>query len=203
MAALGATAGSSVLSADNWPDSAVPQTEGLKGQRIGYFCLLKRLTIGAKRNLACALAHGEFIAHIDSDDHSEPGRLADQMARLLASGKAVTGYHSLLFTNGSSWWRFEGPVFSGIVGNQHGVFGTSLLYRRDWWRKHPFVDGPKQFTNYEDRAFVLTAIQDSQLVEAPAGDLMYARVHGENTSPKGISGPMWKRIEAPASMVIA
>ena len=81
MAVAGATACSSALSAGNLPDSAAPQTEGLKGQRIGYFCLPKRLTIGAKRNLACSLAHGDYIAHLDSDDRSAPDRLTDQMAR--------------------------------------------------------------------------------------------------------------------------
>jgi hypothetical protein len=112
--------------------------------------------------------------------------MEDQMGRLLASGKAVTGYHSLLFTNGAAWWRYEGQVFSGILGARtFGVFGTSLLYRKDWWRAHPFIDGPKNFDNHEDKAFVLTAIQANQLVEAPCGDHMYARIHADNTSPKG------------------
>ena len=198
-AILGATAGSNGLMASNWPDSTFLDGDGPNGRRIAYFCLPKRLTIGAKRNLACWLARGEFVAHIDSDDCSGPDRLTDQITRLLESGKAVTGYHSLLFTNGSSWWRYDGQVFSGIVGNVRGVFGTSLLYRKDWWQKHPFVAGPKDFRDYEDRAFVLAAVRDGQLIEAPAADMMYARVHPDNSSPKGIGDPVrWKRVAEPS-----
>jgi glycosyltransferase involved in cell wall biosynthesis len=51
-------------------------------------------SIGAKRNLGCEAARGEIIAHWDDDDYSAPGRLEDQVRRILTSGKAVTGYNS-------------------------------------------------------------------------------------------------------------
>jgi len=198
-AILGATAGQGALLTSNWPDTTCPADGGSGSRKIAYFCLPKRLTIGSKRDLACSLAHGEFIAHFDSDDWSGPDRLTDQMTRLLTSGKAVTGFHSMLFTNGSAWWRYNGQVFSGISGRMLGVFGTSLLYRKDRWRKHQFIAGPKDFRDYEDREFVLAAIRDGQLVEAPAVDMMYARVHPDNSSPKGIGDPVrWKRVAEPS-----
>ena len=195
----GATAGCSGLMASNWPNATGARDDAPNSWKIVYFCLPKRLTIGAKRNLACTLASGTFVAHADSDDYSAPDRLEDQVNRLLSSGKAVTGYHSMLFTTGSSWWRYEGQVFSGLPGKLPGVFGTSLMYRRDWWEKHHFVDGPKNFDNHEDKAFVMEAIQSGQLIGVPAGQRMFARVHSENTSPKGVGDPVrWKRVDAAA-----
>src|SRR3954465_8432998 len=55
-----------------------PGTLGCTGARLG---------IGAKRNWGCQRATGELIAHWDDDDYSAPTRLADQVARLLESGK--------------------------------------------------------------------------------------------------------------------
>ena len=64
--------------------------------------------IGAKRNYGCERAAGDVIAHWDDDDYSAPERLADQVQRLLESGKAVTGFHSMRFTDGVRWWKYEG-----------------------------------------------------------------------------------------------
>lgn len=171
-------------------------SHGGTDRRIRYYPVPGRLTIGEKRNLCCTRSEGEYIVHFDSDDWSAPDRISDQMARILAGNKAVTGYHHLLFTSNDTnrWWRFEGPVFNNIPKGRFGVFGTSLLYRRDWWKKHRFVAGPQNFSNYEDGAFVKAAIQEDQLLEAPARDWMVARVHSDNSSPKGISGSQWVEV---------
>ena len=98
--------------------------------RIRLIHLDGRPEIGAKRNYGCARAAGDVIAHFDDDDYSAPGRLADQIARLLESGKAVTGFHSMRFTDGLRWWKYE--------GTRNYALGTSLCYRRSWWREHSF-----------------------------------------------------------------
>ena len=193
MAALRAKAGPEWLRRADWPDTRALDAEGATGREIAYFCLPRRLTIGAKRNLACALASGEFICHLDSDDWSADGRIADQMKRLLSSGMDVTGYHSMLFTDSSRWWRCDGPKFD----NQMGAFGTSLLYRKSWWKAHPFVDGPKDHANYEDKPFVLQAMRAGRFIGAPGGDLMFARIHADNTSPKGPSSSIYKPVVRP------
>ena len=193
IAILGATAGQGAILEANRPDSTFPDGNG---SSIAYFCLPKRLTIGAKRNLGCALARGEFIAHFDSDDWSAPERLDDQMRRLTASGLALTGYHSMLFTDGARWWRFDGPDVQG----GKGAFGTTLLYRREWWKKHPFSDGPKNRTDSEDRPFVQTAMMAGRFTSAPAKEMMIARVHGGNTSPKGTTGWKYKSVPVPENL---
>ena len=57
-------------------------------------------TIGEKRNFGAGRARGAVIAHWDDDDYSAPDRLEDQVGRLLQSGKAVTGYFAMRFTDG-------------------------------------------------------------------------------------------------------
>ena len=136
---------------------------------------------GAKRNYGCECAAGEIIAHWDDDDYSAPGRLADQIERLLESGKAVTGFHSMRFTDGVRWWKYE--------GTRNYALGTSLCYRRAWWNAHrfPFVQVG------EDNQFVAMAHSAGELVTADAGDLMFATNHSGNTSPRKL-GDNWKLI---------
>jgi glycosyltransferase involved in cell wall biosynthesis len=140
------------------------------------------IEIGAKRNFGCERAAGEVIAHWDDDDYSAPGRLADQMERLASSGKAVTGYRTMRFTDGADWWLYEGsPLYA---------LGTSLCYRKDWWRKHPF---PARNIG-EDNEFVTAAAVRGELAVSEAGDLMHATIHPGNTSVRQLSGASWKRL---------
>jgi O-antigen biosynthesis protein len=141
------------------------------------------LTIGAKRNLGCELAMGEIVAHWDDDDHSAPGRITDQAGRLLSSGKAVTGYHSMVFRNSADGlrWRYSGALDYAI--------GTSLCYLKSWWRTHPF---PSVYVG-EDNQFVTMTREEGQLITADAGHLMYANIHPGNTSQKIINEVSWAR----------
>lgn len=145
------------------------------GAPIAVVYAPEMMTIGAKRNLGCDMARGEIVAHWDDDDHSAPGRLADQVARLADTGKAVTAYHSMKFTDGRDWWLYEG------IENFVGV-GTSLCYRRDWQLAHPFP--PRQLS--EDGAFVQAAVSAREFVTATAGDLMHATIHAGNTSRRDL-----------------
>jgi glycosyltransferase involved in cell wall biosynthesis len=138
--------------------------------------------IGDKRNLGCDRALGDIVAHWDDDDWSAPERLADQVARLIETGLAVTGYRTMRFTDGSRSWLYTGsPLFA---------LGTSLCYLREWWRAHPFP----QIQIGEDNVFVDAANQAWQLATVDAGELMYATVHATNTSPRSCSGSSWEEI---------
>lgn len=135
--------------------------------------------IGQKRNFGSERADGKVIAVWDDDDFSAPGRLADQLARMQEQNKAVTGYHSMLFTDGQQWWQYS--------GSENYALGTSLCYRRDWWQRHPF----KAVQVGEDNGFVADAAAHGQLISANAGGLMYATIHDANTSPRRM-GAAWK-----------
>ena len=147
--------------------------------RIRLVHLADRLEIGVKRNHGCEQAAGDVITHFDDDDYSAPRRIADQIARLVESGKAVTGFHSMRFTDGANWWRYE--------GTRNYAIGTSLCYRRDWWKAHRFP----ALQVGEDNAMVAEAYSAGQLVTADAQGLMYATIHAGNTSPRRM-GDNWK-----------
>lgn len=151
--------------------------EGLAGASITYLRLDLRLTVGAKRNVACERASGEIIVHFDSDDWYAPGRIADQVASLKASGKAVTGYRNIRFTDGETWW---------LNRNWPGGYGATLCYRRDWWHRHPFPP----LREGEDWEFVAAAMRRGEFVARDAGDFMHATIHADNTSARVI-GAGW------------
>jgi glycosyltransferase involved in cell wall biosynthesis len=144
--------------------------------RIRLVVLSGAAEIGMKRNVGCELAAGDVIAHWDDDDCSAPGRLSDQIGRMEETGVAVTGYHSMRFTDGVRWWLYE--------GSPNYALGTSLCYRREWWAAHKF----KSVQVGEDNQFVAEANHARQLSSVDARDLMYATIHNANTSPRNMAG---------------
>lgn len=149
-------------------------------------------TIGAKRNLGCSILTTEVIAHFDDDDLSESGRLADQVSRLQQTGLAVTGYNKLKFRRESDGAWFE------YSGTSQWVFGTSLVFRRDWWLRHKF---PEEQIG-EDNGFVNTAAMAHQLAVSSTA-LMSAGIHNGNTSPKIVAGRAWVPVAEPEAYAAA
>jgi glycosyl transferase family 2 len=142
-------------------------------ERIRLVHLAETRSIGEKRNFGCERASGELICHWDDDDCSGPGRLASQVETLCRDGnKAVAGFHSMRFTDGTRWWKY--------IGTKNYALGTSLCYRKDWWTVNRFQS--RQIG--EDNAFTANAHSHRQLITADAGDLMYATIHPGNTSPR-------------------
>jgi glycosyltransferase involved in cell wall biosynthesis len=143
--------------------------------------------IGDKRNIGVRFATGEVVCHFDDDDFSAPDRIADQMRRMEETGKAVTGYHTMLFSDGTKWWRYHGI----------GVFalGTSLCYRRQWALDHPF---PSLHVG-EDSGFVCYASNARQLASVDAGEHMAASIHAGNTSHRVIAS-QWLEVLTPPDL---
>jgi glycosyltransferase involved in cell wall biosynthesis len=150
--------------------------------RIRLIHLAEQRNIGEKRNFGCSQAIGEIICHWDDDDWSGPQRLERQINMLNESGSAVAGFHSMRFTDGPRWWKYEGTA--------NYALGTSLCYRRQWWQGHAF--DAKNIG--EDNAFVSVASSAQQLASVDAGELMYATIHPGNTSPRCM-GDNWKVIK--------
>lgn len=141
---------------------------------VSYLRTDERLNIPAKRNLLCRLAAGEIICHFDSDDWSAPDRISDQVARLEEGARAVTGYFSMVFKDE------ETAQFYLYVGSWTTPLGTSLAYRRSWWKQHPFNES---LIIGEDSEFARIAINyRSQFIATHAEDRMCARLHPDNTN---------------------
>lgn len=148
--------------------------------RIAVVMVGAGVNVGNKRNIGCECALGDIIAVWDDDDYSAPARLTDQVNRLWFTGKEVTGYHTMKFTDGERWWIYRGGA--GFV------LATSLCFTRLWWSKHRFAD----MQVGQDELFGSIAAQHKQLDSQPDLDLMYATNHPGNTSPRAIcAGSNW------------
>ncbi len=131
-----------------------------------------------KRNTVNAIAKGEIICHFDSDDWSDPRRLESQMHLMQETDKEVIGFHSMLMADEKEGLGFR---FNGPKPLDRYCLGTSLLYTKTFWQKHPF-DESKAIAS--DVAFIDAAYSAKELATADAGSLMVARIHEGNTSKK-------------------
>ncbi len=167
---------------DDFDDISFP--DGIEHPLVRYhrlsYLVGTGINIPMKRNKVNALA-GDIICHWDSDDHSEPGRIAQQLKLMEESGKAVVGYHSMLFFD-----ERRNEVARYVAPQNVYALGTSLLYRREFWEAHPFIEG--RFTG-SDTDFVRFARDAKQLATIDGGQMMVARCHDGNTGPKNIRKP--------------
>jgi glycosyltransferase involved in cell wall biosynthesis len=196
---------------ESWSQQTWPETElvivddvgcrsfpgGISGERILYVAAGSDLLLGSKRNLACSLARGEVIVHFDSDDYSLPGRMRDQVERLLTGRPAqVTGYHSLLFQDltgvqlveqgglrsTSGWW-----LWKSLKGE---AAGTSLCYFRSWWAKHQFAN----VASGEDDLFWQEAGASGVAISSEGSEFLCATHHRDGTSGRLIGGAEWEEL---------
>jgi glycosyltransferase involved in cell wall biosynthesis len=145
-----------------------------------------KMTIGAKRNLACEMASGDVILHFDSDDWSAPGRVRDQVERMVDSGKQVSGYHTLLFWNTLTSRAYK------YVGSPDYSCGTALCYSKSFWEANRFPD--KDFD--EDNHMVRIARAAKQIVADDGCDHLVCRVHETNItqSSKRVGNNCWPEV---------
>ena len=103
------------------------------GESVRYVRAPRRVSIGAKRNLACQQARGEIIAHWDDDDWYSPDRLRYQVAPIISGAADLTGLENALVLQlpAGDFWTTDARLHERMfVGNVHG--GT-LVYRKDIW----------------------------------------------------------------------
>jgi glycosyltransferase involved in cell wall biosynthesis len=135
----------------------------------------KRMTVGAKRNIACEMATGAVMAHWDDDDWMAPWRLSYQMDAI-AGGADVCGLARLYFYDAEhrrAWEYQYGPATRGWVA------GATLCYRREIWRTHRFPD----VNEGEDTRFVW-GLRGVPLQALGDHRFYVATVHRGNTSRK-------------------
>lgn len=163
-------------------DAAVPSFPAPPQMKdVHYHRLAQRLSIGAKRNLACGRATGDVICHWDDDDWSAAERIESQVRRLTTANAQVTGYHTMLFREGGGkMWRYRGrPTYA---------LGTSLMYTREFWRANPFPDESVG----EDTAFIAKA---ARIVSVDAAGMMVASIHPGNTaSNQHMDAACWSEV---------
>jgi len=156
-----------------------------KDERIHYVRPKQQMTLGAKRNLACELSQGEFIAHWDDDDWMAPQRLSVQVRELLAAGADLCGLSDLLYyyLEAGEAWLYRYPA-----GKRPWLAGGTLLYRRLAWAAHPFSESNVG----EDSAFVWQFPPEHVQV-VPDISLYIAIKHAGNTAAKSLGGTSWQQ----------
>lgn len=183
---------------DDGTDAVGDLLEGRSGVR--YARVSARMTIGAKRNLACDLAQGELIAHWDDDDWYGPRRLAEQAAPLIAQTCDVTGLVNthLLEMPAARFWTLSGELHHRMfVGDIHG--GT-LMFRKSLLRQG--IRYPEA-NLAEDAALIRQFTQRHKRVQRIVGPGLFVYVrHGQNTwrfDPGRFVDPHgWRATAAPA-----
>jgi glycosyltransferase involved in cell wall biosynthesis len=160
-------------------DGAKAVADLLEGVELTrYERISSRLSIGEKRNRACALAQGEIIAHWDDDDWYGPQRLSQQVAPLLACEADLTGLDTScsLELPAGRFWRLGAELHRRMfVGNVHG--GTLVYWKQlfDSGLRYPDVNLA------EDAGFIRAALrQGKRLVRLPNEELFVYVRHGHN-----------------------
>jgi glycosyltransferase involved in cell wall biosynthesis len=153
--------------------------------RIRYIRPGQRLTIGAKRNLACEQARGEIVLHWDDDDWQSPGRIGAQVETLEREGAELCGLGSILALDWRTMraWRYRCP----IAESSFYAVGTSLCYRRGLWERVRFADVDVA----EDRQFIWNAAP-ARMAAIHDSPLIVAILHGGNTARLRPGGDYWQ-----------
>jgi O-antigen biosynthesis protein len=107
--------------------------------RIRYIHLSQRLSISAKRNVACELAKGEIIIHWDDDDWYAPNRISEQVEPIIQNCADITGLFDTRFFDLEHWtfWSctpelhrrlFVLDVHGGTLAFRRTLFGHLVRY---------------------------------------------------------------------------
>lgn len=158
---------------------------------IFYYKCDGKLTIGEKRNIGCAKANGDLIAHWDDDDWFSNQRLSIQIKSLLASQSDICGFCNLYYyypSSGSSWLYTYNRV------DDTWIAGGTFVYKRDLWRKNNFPE-----TNQAEDSIFLKKIQKNKILPIDNKNHYIGIIHTENTSAKYLDDPSWSRL--PLSIV--
>ena len=151
--------------------------------RIRYVRFDQKLTIGAKRNLACEKARGEFIVHWDDDDWYPSWRVRAQVSAMLDRGADICGSSRVAYFDPArdKAWEYRYPSAKGPW-----VAGNTLAYRKSFWSSHKFPD----IQVGEDSRFVWSS-KGRAIADLADPGLCVATVHSHNTSRKNVNAVYW------------
>lgn len=151
--------------------------------RIRYIHLDARMILGAKRNLACRLAHGSIIAHWDDDDWIAPQRLRIQVELMERQRADVCGTYRQLYYDSANnrAWLYEYPRSARRL-----PLGNTLCYRKSLWERNPFPE----IAVGEDTRFVWSR-QVRNIAFQDDHSFYIGLIHSGNTSRKILIGACW------------
>lgn len=150
---------------------------------IRYFRLEKKITLGAKLNLACEQAKGEILVNWDDDDWYAPNRIRYQTEELIRNKKSVCGINHLLYYNLKSQTAYQ---YIYPSSQRIWLLGSSLCYTKQLWQKNKFAD----INIGMDGLFVwATPPKEIKVLTDPT--FAVHMIHPSNVSPKNTNGGWW------------
>lgn len=153
---------------DDGDDSVEDLSLDLPGVR--YFRTERFKTVGEKLNFACEQARGEVIVTWDDDDWYASGRITDQLTLMVRCGKAVAGYHTILF--------YDGQRASQYRGSRNYAVGNSQVYRKEFWSRHRFPALDEAYDNH----LTNEANRYGEIVCSNGSLMDVARIHSQNVT---------------------
>lgn len=156
--------------------------------QIRYKHLSKKMELGSKRNLACAMSKGSVILHLDDDDFYAPDWIEKSVKFLLENNLAITGLNTPKFCNvqTSEFYQYHYPP-----DREPWVYGATLCYTKKFWESNPFPS----VSCGEDNAFVWSANTHKVLPNPNIINSYLGRIHHKNTSPKQIEDSRWTTLD--------
>lgn len=152
-------------------------------ENIRYYRLDKKITLGAKMNLACSYARGNIIANWDDDDWYSERRLSYQVNALQQRGIAVCGINDLFYFDirNKKGFRYIYPANQRVW-----LLGSSLCFTKELWKSNTFAD----INVGMDGLFVWATSPDRVKVLEDSTFSVHM-IHNDNISPKNTNGGYW------------
>jgi glycosyltransferase involved in cell wall biosynthesis len=152
--------------------------------RLRLIRLDRRMTIGAKRNIACQAAEGEVVVHWDDDDWMADWRLTYQVGALEQRAVDVCGLSRLYLYDEQARraWEYVYPP-----GGNAWLAGGTLCYRKAIWSTHPFHDR----NDGEDTRFVWS-LGGVRLIALDNPTFYVVRLHHGNTGRRRTDQPPYR-----------
>ena len=155
--------------------------------RLRLIRFAPRLTVGAKRNIACEAARGDIMLHWDDDDWHAQDRLSRQVSAMEAAGAELCGSTTQLFLDRAAGqaWRYD---YAALGDPRPWLAGGTLAYRASRWRRDPF----EEVDVGEDARFVRA--EPACIRSEVLGDVVVGMIHDRNVSPKRPRAPLWRQV---------
>jgi len=175
---------------DQSPSNRVIQFQEKFAGNVVYVPVIKKMSIGAKRNLAVEKSTNSIILMMDDDDHYPATSFRRRVAYLLKSRRryecaVCTTIAMYDLTTGIS--AVNVPPFNLSLGKRCSE--ATLTFTKDFWKSRKF----DALDMAEGEAFL--ANREEQVVEMPPQQIIVAMTHGTNTSrrkvPEGKVGCFW------------
>lgn len=163
--------------------------EGILGEAV--LCP-KNLTIGAKRNIACAAATSEWITHWDDDDWSRENRLALTLSKIAQNadivGSSTMLVHELVDSRRrTSVYKYKKREDDDSYPEDY-LIGGLLTYKAALWKRLPFdeqeLTGEETWWQFK---VIKGGARIAKMLEDPT--LYVSMLHGKNTAYTGTAIP--------------